>query len=910
MSPRRPQWWVLVLCLVLTGCDDTTAQQHLERARELLAHGETGAGVIELRNAVRKAPELGPAQALLGQALAQQGDHAGALRAYRRAMENGAGDAGVRLGLLQAQVRTGQHLRVIETLAGEADLDPGEELVLADAELAASRIDSARQRYLRHPDHVSAQLGLGQIAALSGDLSGATAHFQRALALDPGNGEAQLGLGQVALSLGHLDQAAAAFEAALAFESLRIPGNLGLARTRLAENDPEAAARHAGIVVRLAPDYLAGHYLLAQAALAEGDLKRARSSLDKVLERAPSNVAALYLLANLEARAGDNAAAIRAGERALANHPDHEDSRLLLASLYLAGQDPGAAVRVLETLVDEGRNARALALYGTAMLELDNADAATRAFESAVALAPDAAALRNQFAVSLAASGELTAAETQLQQALNLDAGQGRSDYLLAMIRLGQGDWDGALAGARQLKDKDPANPLADHLSGSAYLAAGQPQAARSAFAAALALDPDYLPAIHGLAQVAGRTGGAAAAAAVYRDFLETHPDNVDGRLALAELALTEGDAAAALAYLEAAVAAGPEITAARLALAEAYARAGRANDARKQVEAARQQVPAHPGVRLLEARIALEQGRPQDARLAVAALQERLDEGARDPGLRLAVADLQARLGMVGPARGNLRRVLEDSEETSVPALQALARLDLRDGNVRAAGERLDALRQLGDESEDYLLLRADLQTASGRTAEALAGYRALAALGNRTALLRLVRVAPGDAAAVAALDAWVAAHPQDRDARRLLADAVVAAEPERAQGLYEGLLPSEDPALLNNLAWLYQAAGDGRAESMARQALAKAPGNPSVLDTLGWILVQSERSAEAVPLFRQSLRVAPGNPSVLYHLGVALRDSGDPANARTTLERALGAGEFPEADAARAALEALAGA
>ncbi len=908
MSPSGSRWWVLALCLLLAGCDDTTAQQHLERARDLLADGDLGAGVIELRNAVRKAPDLGAAQALLGEALARQGDHAGALRAYRRALDRGVGEPEVQVGLYDAQVRTGQHQRVIEALSGRTGLSAGEDLVLADAELAADRIEAARARYLRHPDRSAAQLGLGRIAAFSGDLNEATRRFEQALAIDPDNGEARLGLGQVALSLGQLEPAEAAFQAALADEALRVPANLGLARTRLAENDPQAAARYAGVVVRLAPDYLAGHYLLSQAALAEGDLKAARTALDKVLERAPSNVAALYLLANLEARAGNEAAAIRTLERALAGHPDHEDSRLLLASLYLAAQDPGAAVRILETLADQGRNARALALYGTAMLELDNADAAAAAFEAAVALAPDAAALRNQLALSLAASGELTAAESQLQEALNLDAGQARSDYLLAMIRLGQGDWDGALAGARSLKAKDPGNPLGDHLAGSAYLAAGDLVQARGSFEAALTVDPDYLPAIHGLARVAGRQDGADGAAAIYRGYLDTHPDRVEVRLALAELALASGDPDAALSHLESAAASDPNSAAARLALAEAYARSGRLQEARRQIEAARQQAPAHPGVRLLEARIALEQQRPQDARLAVTALQQRLDGGARDPGLRLAVADLMARLGMVGPARANLRQVLDDSQGTSVPALQALVRLDLRDGNVRAAGERLATLEQLGDQSEENRLLRADLNTASGRAAEALADYRTLAAGGNRTALLRLVRLAPEDAAAVAALNAWVEALPEDRDARRLLADVVVAAAPERARRLYEGLLPSDDPALLNNLAWLYQAAGDDRAETLARQALVQAPGNPSVLDTLGWILVQSDRSAEAVPLLRQSLRVAPGNPSVLYHLGVALRDSGDPASARTTLERALAGGEFPEADAARAALQALA--
>ena len=95
-----------------------------------------------------------------------------------------------------------------------------------------------------------------------------------------------------------------------------------------------------------------------------------------------------------------------------------------------------------------------------------------------------------------------------------------------------------------------------------------------------------------------------------------------------------------------------------------------------------------------------------------------------------------------------------------------------------------------------------------------------------------------------------------------------------------------------------------------MARRASIAAPDDPDVLDTLGWTLLHEGEVDEALPLLLRSLQLKPGNPAVEYHLGVALRESGDIDQARSALERAVEAGNFPEVEDARQALQALPGA
>ena len=96
-------------------------------------------------------------------------------------------------------------------------------------------------------------------------------------------------------------------------------------------------------------------------------------------------------------------------------------------------------------------------------------------------------------------------------------------------------------------------------------------------------------------------------------------------------------------------------------------------------------------------------------------------------------------------------------------------------------------------------------------------------------------------------------------------------------------------DGISLNNLAWLYYTQGDERALETARKAQAAMPGNGSVLDTLGWILVEAGELEEGISVLTNAVERSDAHPTVRYHLAEGYARSGDTDAAKAILTEIL---------------------
>jgi len=148
--------------------------------------------------------------------------------------------------------------------------------------------------------------------------------------------------------------------------------------------------------------------------------------------------------------------------------------------------------------------------------------------------------------------------------------------------------------------------------------------------------------------------------------------------------------------------------------------------------------------------------------------------------------------------------------------------------------------------------------------------------------------------AAARRALEQAVDAGPNVVRPHEVLADLLTSAgETAAAAGHYERILALQPNHVvaLNNLAYdlAVRQAKPAQAAPLARRALAQAPRDATILDTVGWIEFLLGNSAEAAKLLVQATRGAPRNPDIRLHAAFALAAQGARAAALIELQEAI---------------------
>ena len=145
-----------------------------------------------------------------------------------------------------------------------------------------------------------------------------------------------------------------------------------------------------------------------------------------------------------------------------------------------------------------------------------------------------------------------------------------------------------------------------------------------------------------------------------------------------------------------------------------------------------------------------------------------------------------------------------------------------------------------------------------------------------------------PAEATAMA--EKWFKRPPEGRHAARATSPSRTCPKRDYPAAIrqYQIALEIEpnNTLFLNNLAWMLNELGRPEAQKYAERVYDLAPTNPSVLDTLGWILVQHGDAARGVELLKAAAAVAPGQNEIRLHLAKALLKTGDKAGAKTELE------------------------
>ena len=778
-----------------------------------------------------------------GNAQADKGNTAGALRAFDEARTLDPQSVPVRLALATVLLRTGETARAAGLLDETVKLAPN---------------DSAAWNLRASMEHVS------------GQRSAALADYAKAITLDPNNIDALVAQAGLLLDLGRWEDA----DLVLANLQQRAPKEPRAAYLRAVsashKNDSDAVRTAlANVVAMLDPvpkELLSRHgQLLLLGGLSHHGLGN--------MERA-SQYLAIYVRLN----------------------PKQPGPSKLLASIYLDRGETERAQDLLEPLrLLAPNDPQLLSLLAAASMAQKRYNQAAAFLEKAVKISGGGSDFRTEFAVSLIGSGQAEVGFTQLQQAFAKDPGQVRAGIIMATLYLRHDQPKKALEVIETVVRRDPKNLDAVNMQGVVRVAAGDRSGGRAAYESAVALNPNFQAARLNLVRLDIAEGKLDSARSRLTALLKSNPRNGEAMLEFAQLEERAAHPAEAIRWrVQAGVGLSDLLVRQRdfeRAVNVAKEVAGRAsNDLSALYALARAELAAGDKRRARQTLAAMGPlaGFDASANIDIA----RLQFAAGDRGNALYT------LGKV---------MKEQPDHLAALVLLTEAEIASRDyqkaeQHAKRIAERYPArglgLKLMGD----IAAARGQYPSAITHYQASLAKEKSIDVV---LRLYRAFQRTGDLAKAVAFLERWSNDNPDDYVALRALADGRRrGGDLAGARRDYDRLLRRNpnDVEVLNNLAQVAMRQGDKAALEYAEGAYQLATNNPAVLDTLGWVLTRLGQLERGTNLLRDARLRDSKNAEIRYHLAFALAQSGREAEARKELKEGLAGGaKFLEIDDAR---------
>jgi len=707
-------------------------------------------------------------------------------------------------------------------------------------------------------------------------------------------------LGTLESRQGHRSEAEALFRRALAVDPNSVNANLALGGLSIEENDLARADQALGRAAELAPDRPAIGMQYAQLKLKVGARDAGVKLLEQICEQTPGFLPARVLLAQMALLEGKYDACEAMIARILARDPAYPDALMLTGRLLLAKGEPAQAVAELE------RTEKAYSESADVEYQLAQAYLATGAVEKAVIRLNRAAVLAPDFAdaIILAAKTDIDRGDYGLAIVALKGLAQTRPDLpqvplVLASAYLGENEADDAFAVYEALAVARPLDPQPLVLEGAVRERQKRRDEARRLFDQALALAPNYLPALEQEVDLDLKEKRYGPALQRVGSQIAQHPTEPELRLLQGRVQAAQKAWADAEASLKQAIELRPDAPDAYFILAEIYSAAGEDAAALGDLGRMVAKNPQDARALMLMGAISIRQG---DYRSAGADYEKIV---AFAPGCGPALIDL-AWLCAEKFAQIDRAEVLAKRARVALPneprVADTLGWILYRQQDYRGAlslltesAGRLPAdaeiqfhlgmtYSMLGEEGPAGVALDRALQAGANfpgieeahRRRSLLAIDPRGASPADRAVLEKAAALAPGDPVAVSRL---AVVYEQDH----ALDKAIALCETALLANAYEA-------PVISQLARLEATRGDlPKAFALAKKAHEIAPQDPEISHNLGTLAVRSGYYPWAASLLQESAAKEPDNPDVLFDLGQADYGIGLVPKAESALRQAL---------------------
>lgn len=914
--------WPLAAALLVAACSPSSEELY-QRAEQALADGKYRAAMIDLQNLVQKEPDNARARAALGLALLEMGDVDGAAVEVGKARDAST-DASVWIvPHCRVLVAQGSYEKALEECSPAAAAEPLRAklyVAFGGAQLGLQNYAEAQQSFeaalAADPADLESLQGLASATFAAQGVAAARAVLADASPQIKERPRYWLTVGGFELRAGEYALAEQSFQTAI--ERMagddkhpdRLPALAGLAEAQVRQNKSKEATATSELLLAAAPKSTLAKFVRAQAAIVSGDLAQARSSLEEVVTADPRNGRARTMLGYVNLQQGNLGQAQMHLQAVVAAEPDNWLARRLLAETRTRQQQPEEALKVLQSGAADPQAANPALLAMAGRLSLASGDKAggLAMLERAAAGSQGDPEIALELASGFLMAGDIDKAIEAIESLPETSNATGyQREYVLMLALIAKGDQEAAITRAQELTRTRGYDPKIRNLVGAMYASIGRTADARKEFEAAVQAEPNSAAGHLNIARLEIADRNWEAATKRLDEALARDPKSLQASLGQAAVAAARRDRAGVQKWLDKANADHPESVQARLALGQYYLQSG---------ERAKARELATNAVKLA----------PNDAAVANFAGIAAASDGDLDTG----VAEVRRAIKLAPNAASyplNLARIylmqrdyaaamkIHDEQLAKDPGnfvLLTRAAITAFAAKQDAKGDGyVERMRQIAPDSPVTLAMLGDIATRKQQPREALRYYdRAFERAPSSTLAINRYRagVAAGVASPEAPLTDWLRRNPDDLLATVALGEHYQArGDLDAAVRQYEAALKAspDNPAVLNNLAYVLLLKNDPRALDVATRAYEGLPQNPAVQDTYGLALVRSGSLDRGIELLRRAASQLPGNAEVQLHLAEALLQAKQPAEARAVLNRVIN-GDAPPAskDAARALL------
>jgi putative PEP-CTERM system TPR-repeat lipoprotein len=868
--------------------------------------------IIQLKNALQVDKGLLPVHLLLGKAMLNNGDAAGAEFEFGEALRLGVNRAEVAVPLARAFVAQGKQSQVFDDVRLRVDgLAPSvqAELLLVraaaysdtgDMRSALKSIEDARSI---NPATAESWLAEIPIRVRSRQFAEATAAANQAIKFAPTSSDAVYQKASILHTQGQIQQALSLYERSLAMEAGNVEARLARAGILVDLGRDKEAQADIKELFLLAPNEPRAIYLNALLAERRGDINAAKNGLKRItemLDPVPIEFVRFRpqaLMLNGMAHFGLNEF-----EKAkpyleyAARQQQNSPLTKMLAQVALAEPNVNRAIELLDVyLKARPGDSQALLMLASAHLSQGRHAKAAALMQEALR-AKDAPEFHAALGLSLMRGGQSTTATEELEKAYKNDPKQAYAGLALVSIYLKSGKPAKAVTIADSLVKSSPNNLSMLLVQAFARRAIGDDAGARANYERVLKTDGTLMEARLGLARIDIAAKDYDAARKRLSEILRANDGNADAKFEMATLYEAWGKNDEAVKWLDGAVeASGPRETRANYALVAWHLRKGSPGKALAAAKVLLSKSPDDVGAMQVFASAQMANNDVAGARTTLTNASRR---AAFEAPTQVEIAREQLRINDVAGAAYSLDKSLTAMPDY-LPALVLMTAVELRSKEPLKAEHRARQIIQAYPKLGVGYGLLADIAQSRGQTAAALdALRRAHEAEPSSQSLLRLFAVqlgTDGKKPAQSALDlaeGWLRTHPKDTVIHKALADAQARAGnfPAAKRG-YETVLKIrlDDAGALNNIANVLLRQNDPSALTFAERALTQGPRNPFFLDTAGWANHVAGNKDRAMQLLRDARLREPGNAEIRYHLGAVLSRAGRNVEAKEEIEAAI---------------------